>query len=87
MAEPSLQDFLNCFILCYFFSDDVNLPGFLDYEIWKASHMLSQNILHREEIADDGKEWEDFDSCGIHQENEDLDSSNSKKTDDTNRDL
>ena len=63
------------------------MTGFLDYEIWKASYMLSQNIPQQEEITDGVKEWEEFDRSGIGQENEDKNSSKRDKceTDEINR--
>ena len=44
----------------YFYSDHVDLLGFLDYEIWKASHMLAQNIPLRKNIHLNNEIWEDF---------------------------
>ena len=45
--------------------EHVDLLGFLDYEIWKASHMLAQDLPLRKQIASknvDSKDrvWEDF---------------------------
>jgi len=32
--------------LLYIFREHVNLVGLLDYEIWKASHMLAKKLPH-----------------------------------------
>ena len=47
------------------FSQHVDLLGFLDYEIWKSSRMLSQNIpLKRSPVAEDvvveDEQWQCF---------------------------
>ena len=38
----------------------MDLLGFLDYEIWKASHMLSQDIPLRNRSESKDQEWEEF---------------------------
>ena len=53
------------------FREHVNLLGFLDYEIWKASHMLAQDnplrkhAIHQHICGVDLKYqvWEDFGPC------------------------
>ena len=49
------------------FREHVNLLGFLDYEIWKASHMLATDLpLGKSEDSNlDTKYqiWEDFGFC------------------------
>ena len=41
------------------FRYDLDLPVILDYEIWKASHMLFQNIPYDDDTDDDNIEIED----------------------------
>ena len=41
------------------FRYDLDLPVILDYEIWKASHMLSQKIPYDDDTDDDNTEIED----------------------------
>ena len=42
------------------FREHVDLKGFLDYEIWKASHMLAQNIPLQKTPQSQNELWEDF---------------------------
>ena len=42
------------------FREHVDLKGFLDYEIWKASHMLAQNIPLQKIPHPENELWEDF---------------------------
>ena len=44
------------------FRHHVDLMGFLDHEIWKASHMLAQNIPLQQPIQRtvESEQWEDF---------------------------
>ena len=44
-------------------SYDIDLLGFLDYEIWNASHMLTQHIPLSKDTYNPDKGWEDFGHC------------------------
>ena len=53
---------LHIFIQLYWFRYDLDLPVILDYEIWKASHMLFQNIPYDEDTdvdIEDEDSWDD----------------------------
>ena len=52
MLQYSLKNLSN-YLKAYFnYSEDINLPVFLDYEIWKISYMLAQNIPGQEHSLD-----------------------------------
>ena len=48
---------LTFIILCFRY--DLDLPIILDFEIWKASHMLFQNIPYDDDTDDANNEIED----------------------------
>ena len=48
---------------------DVNLPVFLDYEIWKSSYMLAQDIPCTQALDEDDNDLVDFEP-NWKQENE-----------------
>ena len=58
-------------IMLCIFRQDVDLPAFLDYEIWKASYMVSQEIPGPQHVFTDDHGMIDFVSDGKRTEQKD----------------
>ena len=66
MKNHIFKAYFNAKSASFNFRYDIDLPMLLDYEIWKASHMLFQKFPYNEDDSLDHEEGEESDPVRDH---------------------